>query len=212
MSRLFRPTTLSVRSAQPSIVVFLCICFVASSCSSRRGGPGLQECVPPANVSLNVPLYPQELTNWCWAASGQMVLKQLGIETTQCAEAQDEFSGLTCCPSDSASDGCDEGGWPQFDKFNLIYRRTNSKALSLSELKKQLGCAKQPVAFSWRWIDNSGGHMMVAIGYSNVNGEDLVEVNDPWEPKIGSHRFMSYAAFNEAADHKHWDDFYAFSR
>jgi hypothetical protein len=69
-----------------------------------------------------------------------------------------------------------------------------------------------PIAFSWRWI-GGGGHMMVAVGYNELSAAPLVEVDKPWAPNVGSHSFITYDEFVEAAnDHTHLNDFYNFSR
>ena len=138
-------------------------------------------------------------------------MKSLGMDVPQCSQASDEFHNLKCCPSDKADDGCDSGGWPEFDKHNVTYKQTKSSPLQFRELKTEIGCRRQPIAFSWKWANDNGGHMMVAIGYTSVNGEDLVEVNDPWMPRQGSHKWISYSTYVAASDHTHWDDFYHFA-
>ncbi len=55
--------------------------------------------------------------------------------------------------------------------------------------------------------------MMVAIGYNTTNSGTLIEVNDPWQPNVGSHYFITYEEFDAAANnHDHWDDFYNFEK
>lgn len=182
-------------------------------CKGTRPGPGQTSCTPPAAASLPITLVPQELSQWCWAASGQMVMKNLQTEVTQCGQANDRFHLDDCCPSTTANDTCNTGGWPEFEKHQIRYQKTPGIAVSWSELQKQIGCSKQPVAFSWKWA-GGGGHMMVAVGYVHANdGTNLVEVDDPWEPNKGSHYFLTYAEFVSAPDHHdHWDDYYNFSK
>jgi hypothetical protein len=50
---------------------------------------------------------------------------------------------------------------------------------------------------------------MVAIGYRIFNGANLVEVNNPWAPNVGEHRFYVYDFWVQSPGHHvHWDDFY----
>jgi hypothetical protein len=89
-------------------------------------------------------------------------------------------------------------------------------ALTWNQLKAELadsaGCSRRPVAFSWHW-PGGGGHMMVAIGYQTVGGVNYVEINDPWAPNVGDHRFITYDFYvASSGDHTHWDDFYQITR
>jgi len=53
--------------------------------------------------------------------------------------------------------------------------------------------------------------MMVAVGYSNLSGAPMIEVDDPWAPNQGSHYLITYSEYVDAANnHKHWSDFYNF--
>ena len=55
--------------------------------------------------------------------------------------------------------------------------------------------------------------MMVAIGYSVVDGTRWIEINDPWEPHKGSHRLITYEEYVSAVNnHDHWEDFYDFAK
>ena len=82
-------------------------------------------CTPGLTGSLPVTLHPQETANWCWAASGQMVMDYLGNNVSQCTEANNRFYRSDCCnlalcpypdaPTyDTAGNcvGCACGGWP----------------------------------------------------------------------------------------------------
>jgi hypothetical protein len=139
-------------------------------------------------------------------------MKSLGQDVSQCSQANDEFNLNGCCPSASAADGCDQGGWPQFDKHNIKFSQTTNQAIPFAELTKQIGCRKQPVAFSWKWLGGGGGHMMVAIGYAVRDGTDWVEVNDPWQPNVGRHSFITYEEYVAAVNnHDHWNDFFNFN-
>ena len=47
-------------------------------CNRSRPGAAAPECLIPESASLPLSVNPQELNNWCWAASGQMVMKTSG--------------------------------------------------------------------------------------------------------------------------------------
>ncbi len=54
---------------------------------------------------------------------------------------------------------------------------------------------------------------MLAIGYRTVDNVNYVEINDPWAPNIGDHRFITYDFYVQSTgDHTHWDDYYDIRR
>lgn len=102
-------------------------------------------CCSPALIgSLPVTLHPQETQNWCWAASGQMVMDYLGHNVSQCVQANNRFGRNDCCeidlcptptepPTYDASGncvGCPCGGWPE-----------SSSSLKATQPKKSPKCS-----------------------------------------------------------------------
>jgi hypothetical protein len=154
---------------------------------------------------------PQQASNWCWAASGQMTMRFLGHDVAQCTEANNEFTMTSCCQSNSG--GCNNGGWPEYGKYAFTADRTSDKELTWAQVQGQVYCSRKPFAFSWHW-PGGGGHMMVLKGYMTVGGTQYVDVNDPepftdlTHPSGGTETIMTYANYVSATDHTHWDDFY----
>jgi len=73
---------------------------------------------PPNSALLSVPITAQAQSKWCWAASGKMVMNFIhpASNVIECDEANKGFSQSTCCTNGSSSQ-CDNGGWPQLDKY-----------------------------------------------------------------------------------------------
>jgi hypothetical protein len=143
---------------------------------------------------------------WCWAAAGKMVMDFLGKTVTQCDKANRRFSRTDCCKR-PAPVSCVQGGWPEFDKYGFTFKRTSDKALGWDEIQRQIHCARKPIAFSWHWL-GGGGHMMVATGYTTIDGRNFVRINDPLPIDVGEQRVMLYDRYVEGPDYTHWDDFY----
>jgi hypothetical protein len=174
-------------------------------------GSHVRACKPPAMESLAVTLRPQETSMWCWAASGQMTMEYLGHNVAQCVQANNRLNRTDCCNNPVPS-ACIQGGWPEYEKYGFTATRTSSKALTWQQAQRELSgvqaCADRPFAFTWKW-PGGGGHVMVAIGYRTIAGVDYVEINDPWAPNVGDHRFITYDYYVESSGHhSHWDDFY----
>ena len=168
-------------------------------------------CNPPLVATLDVPTLPQQASLWCWAASGQMTMRFLGHDVAQCDEANKRFGLTTCCTDNSGS--CNNGGWPEYEKYNFSADQTSDTALTWGALQSQIYCRKKPVAFSWHW-PRGGGHMMVAKGYLTLDGVRYVDINDP-EPYTnlstltgGTERIITYDRYVSDTGHTHWNDYY----
>ena len=188
------------------------ICFLFYSC-----------CRPDGLESLPVTMHPQETGMWCWAASGQMVMDYLGHNVAQCVQANKRFNLTDCCSLDlcpppitpncntPGGDPCACGGWPEFNKYDFSFNKTSSAPLSWEALRKQISresyCGAKPFCFTWHW-NGGGGHMMVAIGYTVIDTTRFVEINDPWPPCVGDHKFITYSAYVSGSTYSHWDDYY----
>lgn len=167
---------------------------------------------PPASHFLNVPLFPQKTSMWCWAASGQMVMRFVdpSVNVTQCAQANVNFGRSDCCNSPTP-DACVNGGWQVFNNFGFTFT-SQSNALTWNRLISLLNQGK-PVMFAWAW-NGGGGHMMVARGWRLSQGKKYVSINDPWPPNVGDRRLITYTAWvgGVGQGHTHWADFYDIRR
>jgi len=141
--------------------------------------------------TLNVTLFPQLTDQWCWAASGQMVMDYEGTSVSQCAQANQKFGMSDCCNSPTPS-ACVKPGFPQFQHWGFNSQQTASgTALTLAQLTSQFDLA-QPVAYTWRWT-SGGGHMMVARGVDT--GTNMVYINNPAPPNQGDTKWITYARY-----------------
>lgn len=166
-------------------------------------------CDPPLIHSLDVPLLAQEQGNWCWAASGQMVMSFLGARVPQCDQANNRFGRTDCCNTPTPSE-CNNGGWPEPDKYGFTFSTTSDAPLTWEQVQSEIYCAGRPFAFSWHWPGGSG-HMMVVTGYVTISGTNYVAVNDPWPPNVGEHYIYTYDWYDTApGHHTHWNDYYNF--
>ena len=160
-----------------------------------------------SSKTLNVQLIGQKTNMWCWAASGEMTMKFLGHDVTQCAQANYRFGYTNCCNSPTPSQ-CVQGGWPQFSHWGFSSQYTSwGTALSFTQLQQQID-AGAPVPFSWGWT-GGGGHMMVAIGYNSST--NMVYINNPWPVNQGVTKWISYSDYVSGSDHTHWRDYYNIS-
>jgi Peptidase_C39 like family len=166
---------------------------------------------------LAVTLVPQATQNWCWAASGQMIMNYLGNPAVnQCQEATDyPFAPPQTNPRTnwctSPPDTLGFTGWPQFASYGFNATQTPyGTPISWAQLKQEID-GNRPVAFVWAWRDG-GGHMMVAIGYESVDGVDRVIILDPSPPHKGDRRSIPYDDFvagNYLGEpYTHWCDFH----
>ena len=173
-------------------------------------------CRPGLSSQVPVALRAQEAQNWCWAASGQMVMETLHHGTNQCSQVNARLGVSDCacngCNGGSVSAECDATGWPQFDRYGFTARHTTNEALTWDQLRSQVSngpsCKNRPFAFTWRW-EGGGWYRRVSKGVDWVDGERFVSVVDPWAPCAGDELIVSYDYYvAEPGDHSHWDDYY----
>ena len=176
---------------------------------------GLAGCCSPGTLGQQaVVLHAQETDNWCWAASGEMVMSFLGHDVAQCVEANNRFGRNDCCNSQVPAD-CINGGWPEPQKYHFTAAVTADAPLTWAQVKEQISCRNEPFAFSWHW-PKGGGHMMVVTGYvENVAGTNWVMINNPWPPPSalnvlgGDQALITYDDYvSSPNDHTHWNDYY----
>lgn len=164
-------------------------------------------CNPPQLSSQSVTLRGQENSNWCWAASGQMVMSFLGTNVNQCTQANTILNRNDCC-NNPLPNGCNTTGWPEFAENDFRFDRTSNTALTWGDIRLQIHCSKKPFAFSWHW-PGGGGHMMVVYGYATINNVNYVSVYDPLPVGVGTDTIYTYDYYNTSpGHHTHWDDFY----
>ena len=141
--------------------------------------------------------------NWCWAASGQMIMEMLGEpagRTCQCRQAEQVLGVEGCCVTDSSClpaeelpARCDRPRWPAFVEKPELYgfgyattcdglpERQNdsacaSKALGWSALTAEV-CAGRPVIASLRPRGSARGHTVVVKGFSTRPGRRVLVVD-----------------------------------
>ncbi len=173
-------------------------------------------CRTPLSSSLPVTLHAQETSDWCWAASAQMVMDYLGHNVTQSTQANNRFGRTDCpskqCSSAAANPPCMGGGWPEFGRYGFTFKKTSNTALTWDQLRNEVanaqGCGQRPFVFSWHWPQD-GGHMMVVNGYKTVEGKNYVSVLDPIPVCRGDAKIMLYEFYDSSpGDHTHWNDYY----
>jgi hypothetical protein len=147
---------------------------------------------------LPVPLIGQHTNVWCWAASGQMVMKYFGQDVPQCGQATYQFgqaANVDCCHSPTPA-ACVHGGQVEIGHYGFTYNQLgNTASLTATQVENQIKTRKRP------WIMNPHGpgkfgHVTVAVGYVTLNkAVVLIAVNDPWPVNIGDFYFELYGAY-----------------
>lgn len=168
-------------------------------------------CCPPYEDTrvLSVPLWPQQTSQWCWAASGQMCMDFLGNNVSQCTQANNRFGLSNCCNSPTPG-VCVSGGWPEFNKYNFTSKNTINAPLTWDQIRKEIDCSNRPITYTWHWAGGSG-HMVTVVGYSTgeCNEQRFLHINDPLPVNTGSNYTITYDAY-AAGDpgSSHWNDYY----
>lgn len=175
-------------------------------------------CTKAKIKALPVALQWQETSEWCWAASGQMIMNYRGpVNVPQCYEANQLFSRTDCCTSPTPN-ACINPGWPQFALWHFNSNATAwGTPLTWAQVQAQINGDK-PFMFSWAW-NGGGAHAMVANGYRDITflgiNTHWVVVNNPWPPEGrfvagnasgpfgGDLEIITYAEFVGGAGYNH---------
>lgn len=174
------------------------VAAAALACSNAFAREACQE------RTLGLRYSPQAGQYWCWAASGQMVMELLGVESNQacqCRQAEQVLGVAGCCatpgscvPAADVAGRCDEARWPAFverpDLYGYEYRTTcdglpkrqddeacEARPLGWLELAREI-CAGRPVLAALRPRGPLQGHLVVVKGFS-IHGGRRVLVVDP---------------------------------
>ena len=159
----------------------------------------------------DVPLIPQEQSEWCWAASTQMVLAFHQVPGMQPPPA----SAPSSAPLSSAQlkivrsvdpllrDGLpahrlNVTGWPPFDAWGLDAEILQSpEVLSAEQVQSEID-AQRPFVVSWHY-PRQGGHMLVIAGYLWVGDDLWLVAHDPWPAGVdgGDRSLLSYDHYVE---------------
>jgi hypothetical protein len=139
-----------------------------------------------------------------------MILGYFGVAAPQCDQANKRFGLTQCCdatgtlPASPLDSKCDDGAFPEFQKYGYGARATNNKELEWPDIRNHIYCRQQPFAFSW--YDLGGGHMMVGVGYEAEGTSRFVCRNDP-EPV--DYDCIPYDYYVNGTG-SHWNDYYDF--
>ncbi|MEV6576273.1 papain-like cysteine protease family protein [Streptomyces sp. NPDC051577] len=126
-------------------------------------------------VRIDIAMRKQEKTNWCWAAAGSTIARQLGADRAQnafCNAAFDRRQG-TECPNDQADLGNVQRAlrWAGIAPGKYV-----TGWLRYSTVKTEID-AGRPVETRVLWT-SGGGHMHVVYGYDEA--KQWVYWGDPW--------------------------------
>jgi hypothetical protein len=159
-------------------------------------------------ITLDVPLYGQQTDMWCWAACGEMIMSHLGVNVSQCTQANNRFARNDCCTD---FQNCVIGGWPEFEKYGFFYRG-KSTPLTFVHLTAQMTNNK-PVGFAWAWTAGGAHYMMIRGVYQDIAGGQFLHINDPspWNANKangGTAKLITYDEYISAWDHDlYWTDY-----
>ena len=175
------------------------------ACASKS--PPRPSCNPPSSNRLPVLYHRQGGDNWCWAASGQMIMEFLHTSVSQCDQANGFLRNTPCCDNDGKGLHCDHPGWPRFGRYGFDYK-TTSTALTWEQLKHEIYCEQRPVATAREFLDGSS-HMVVIVGYDENYGKRDLFIADPDDMSPPLWQYTEYAGTDI---YRHLRDYYEIKR
>jgi len=141
----------------------------------------------------------QQTQFWCWAASGSMAMKALGVSVSQ----SDQANKLVChdeflCPSKDCAqckDHCTITGYPPFKEFDFCANEICGRPLTWDEIRQQITCYQRPIVAVFKI--GSSTHAMVIGGYKYLGKQKLLTVYDPWPLYDGCKAEIPFEVYEE---------------
>jgi hypothetical protein len=144
-------------------------------------------------VTLGIGPVVQQQSEWCWAACVEMVLTHYQIHAAQCAivDKKRSFAATVngapgpCCGNEARFqlETCNvddiDDVWGKFGLTATPRGNPQSGEVTFQMIKDEID-ARRPVEVAIRWhLDRPGGHAVLIVGWTTVNGQEAVLVNDP---------------------------------
>lgn len=169
-----------------------------TSVASAPGGTGERTAVghdrtatdaPTAQYTwrrLNISMQAQELTNWCWAATGDTVASYFGYSYSQNQFCNAAFGRAidSSCPNDQATLANDQRAlsWMGVNPGSYV-----TGYLNYGTIQREID-ADRPVMSRIQW-SSGGGHMLLVYGYDK--SQSWVYWGDPW-PSDNRYNWATY--------------------
>ena len=148
------------------------------------------------SVDLNIRHVAQRQSNWCWAASAQMVLEHCGRIASQCEIANRLLAKYICCVLPKLCNvGCNSGGVSQIYNLFGIGSTYSVGTLPFASIQAEIN-ANRPVEVGVAWDGGGGGHLAIISGWEQDTSGDWVRVNDP-DPTISGQVVMLYSGLSK---------------
>ena len=141
--------------------------------------------ITPTPPTLNTKLLPvvhkfSRRSEWCWAASAQMVLHYYSRNVSQCSLANSLFGRRICCLpflSFMCNLPC------LISKVDWLYKSFginssyNGNPISFPAIQSEIN-ANQPIEVGFSW-SKGGGHVAIIRGWEQDNKGEWIRINDP---------------------------------
>ncbi|MFC8084892.1 papain-like cysteine protease family protein [Streptomyces sp. NPDC057340] len=173
------------------------VASAASSPAVRAAAPGTARSAVGGSTTqaewtwrrLNISMQAQQLSNWCWAASGDTVAEYYGYDYSQ-----NQFCNLafgravnSSCPNWQATLGNDQQA---FDRMGINPGRYVNGYLNYDTITREID-ADRPVMSRIQW-QSGGGHMLTVYGYDV--SKNWVYWGDPW-PSSNRYNWATYSYY-----------------
>ncbi len=164
---------------------------------------------------LPVPYYPQELNNWCWAASANMIMQywyaqdQTAKVMSQCDQAIALWHNSNpgkpipvSCPLPDPVPVDFNRGYAPFKVDNSYTVSISTTPLVWESVKYQID-NNMPFATEWSYQGVTGGrqinsnHWLIVVGYqtSQYATEPFISYCDPWAADSAIYRLIPFSEY-----------------
>lgn len=136
--------------------------------------------------TLNVPLYGQETSYYCAAATGQMIAKYYGVSYTQ-----NHIYGVM---GGVAPDGCTLNGQLYFYKLAQSSGVLGKSGSLLKTSGFTFDDAVSEINNNRPFKSGTGSHARACVGYYSAPGDQVLAINDPAPVGFGSYNLEAFGS------------------
>lgn len=171
--------------------IFLVICMLTSMCTIVASAVSTYG-------SAGVPRVQQAKSNWCWAASGEAILRTCGKSVTQYAFAAKVLNNVISTPNVAASADQVLSGLNSYGLNGTLKRTTIGYSTACAEIN-----SKKPIFMGTLVSGQNVGHAVVIDGYDSTEPtQKFIVFMDPIDGKYYTQLYNDLITGNGTCPYK----------
>lgn len=134
--------------------------------------------LPASAATLDLTRVKQAKTNWCWAATSEMIGKYMNSSSTRTQWDIVKHIKGSSYPNEGGSVSNIKTAIKYASVDTVTYKSGTTRSWSVHKSNIDSG---NPIAVWMSWDNNGGAHAVVCAGTKTSSGTNYLYIVDPWE-------------------------------